>query len=827
MSTSSITLAEIKERLAQSATTEAPPVMAPETPVMNDSPFIKAASVLAYYDPAAINPYGASYNEQERNQMISQLVGVSELLAGIDAVNTTPESEEASHQLYNIHFSLPDALRKDVLRILFREKQINAALNANESATRSSASVLQRIFTQCLLGNVPQLTTLNLEDLNALYKVSGWLAGIEGAVKLPDRKEILQRIEMVEMLTPMKHLTGIYHDGVFEVMFRGRQQELSKLRSYVGVMPPQGISETIGRIFENIWPFGNAQKKPLLIFGQGGIGKSTLLAKFILEHVEGQKKDRFPFVYLDFDRPNLSALEPGTLLIEAARLLSIQYQDIAYLSEELLDYYWKWNEQYSSLIDASQTQSINLKSLEASKQKEFVRAAMQSEFLSLINKLTKEESRPFLLVLDTFEEVQYKGKEYVRTLYDFVQRLQAEYPLLRTIMAGRAPVTEIGTFKIELTELDFEARQGYLLKIGVSNPADAKAIAGQLGGNPLTLKLAAELVRNYGQEELLAVRADAKQQSGKKKLRELQLQGILYKRILGHLHDGEVRKLAHPGMILRRITPELVLEVLAAPCELNITTLPEAQALFEKLAREVSLVTLIETSVLRHRTDIRKVMIKLIMQEKKEVVMAIHQAAADYYMGKQSLVDKAERLYHLLSLDYTRTDLESLWDEGIENYLAGSADELPPRGQAFLLAKIGRETSDMSIWESADMEDQNRHLAKQAASLLNSGEPVGALEILERVVPDTGQEILSFLKVRALNQLGRTDEARTAAQQVLQSYFKDQLPAPLLAELEQVVTTTEITPDPDAQYNFEDEDSSEEHNRDSYDNSGSEMTFTV
>ena len=40
------------------------------------------------------------------------------------------------------------------------------------------------------------------------------------------------------------------------------------------------------------------------------------------------------------------------------------------------------------------------------------------------------------------------------------------------------------------------------------------------------------------------------------------LQGVLFRRILGHIHTPEIRQLAHPGLVLRRITPDLIKEVL-------------------------------------------------------------------------------------------------------------------------------------------------------------------------------------------------------------------------------------------------------------------------
>ena len=47
-----------------------------------------------------------------------------------------------------------------------------------------------------------------------------------------------------------------------------------------------------------------------------------MIAKFILDHQNISQ--RFPFVYIDFDRPSIVAEEPLTILIEAARQLSTQ-----------------------------------------------------------------------------------------------------------------------------------------------------------------------------------------------------------------------------------------------------------------------------------------------------------------------------------------------------------------------------------------------------------------------------------------------------------------------------------------------------------------------
>lgn len=782
-----ITAEEIRRRLASARkVTEKKENAKSEKALPTSSPYVQAAAVLVFFDPTKMQPLNGLTND--RKKAINELIAFSELLADTQLEENSDASSKGKNGVYQLHYSLSDKIRREALQQLSEKEQIRAALEANYSQTFSTEQTWQRIFTKCLIREFPSPNDLNLEELNALCRVIGWLSGIKGFADLPDRREVIRRIEMMEMLSPMKHLTGVYKDGKFQEMFRGRRAELSTLRSYVGVAAPQGITEMIGRFFERFKnSFSSGEKKPLQIYGQGGIGKSTLLAKFILEHAEAHQSDRFPFVYLDFDRPFLSALEPETLLIEAARQLSIQYRDLNDLSQDFLAFYHRWNDAYSSLLDSSQTESITLKSIEFASDKERNRNELIQNFLDLARRLSDYESKPFLVILDTFEEVQYKGQQYVKVLKAFLKRLRNQYPLLRTIIAGRAPVPQIDSYSIELGNLDREAAEGYLERIGVTDSLLSRSIARQLGGNPLTLKLAAELVKNYGQEGLLGATQNARGARTGNKLPELEVQGILYKRILEHLHNPEVRKLAHPGMVLRKITPDVIQKVLAEPCDLKVSTLKQAQNLFEKTAREVSLVTRTEKWALRHRTDIRKMMLRLIEREKKDLVHKIHRAALDYYCDKEGLADQAERMYHLLSLDTPRSELEVNWREGMQNYLMGSLDELPLNGQTFLLAKAGREANDISIWETADAKDQYRHLAKQAANLLNSGRAQNALELLSEPVPEQGQEILSYLKVRALLLLQQHENAEALAYGILHSYHRDQLPATIIADLQRLL----------------------------------------
>ncbi len=781
----------VKEKLK--ALRAAPQPAAPKQPVEEKVPrnaFIDAAAVLAFFDLDKFDPFsqGQVINDTEKAAMVNCLVGCSLFLTDIVGMEVNHNKEGASGD--TVFLSLRDNVRIATLALLVQEGKIDAALQVNAAIAFDEHNVLQKMLTSCLQKKTPDISVLNLEELNALIQVAAWLKNLPGYGFLPAAEGLHARIELQEMLTSLRHLTGVYEKGVFRSTFKGRIQETTALRAYVGVAPPRSLLESVSRHIGSISDsiFSNS-KHPMLIFGVGGIGKSTLLAHFILEHFEAHLQDRFPFVYLDFDRPQLNALEPETLLIEAARQLSIQYRDLPHLSASFHAFFEKWNQAYDSLVDNSSSETFILRSLESSQQKEEDRVGIQGEFLDLVSRLAEVGSKPFLVVLDTFEEVQYKGVDYVNSLYDFMSRLRDKYSRLRVVIAGRAPITHLKTTQLELGDLDREAAAGYLEKCGVTDTAITKNIAAIIGGNPLTLKLAAELVKSFGEKELKSLRLTKKKYGVlNERLPEQEIQGMLYQRILGHLRNAELKKLANPGMVLRRITPEIILEVLAKPCQLALDGIGGARKLFEDMKKELSLVIPVSANELRHRPDVRRVMLKLVRQSSEgKIAKEIDKRAVDFYKTKEGVVNRSEEIYHRLVLGESPRTVEARWIDGVQKYLLTGLEELPPKAQAFILGKAGIESASKAVWESADVEDQIRHIARQVANLLNSGRAEQALNLVEGSMPGKGGEILGMLKVRALSQLQRYEEAKDYATELLSSFYAADFSTEVVNELQQVL----------------------------------------
>ncbi|BCB83282.1 hypothetical protein Psuf_005950 [Phytohabitans suffuscus] len=171
-----------------------------------------------------------------------------------------------------------------------------------------------------------------------------------------------------------------------------------------------------------------------------------------------------------------------------------------------------------------------------------------------------------------------------------------------------------------------------------------------VGGNPLTLRVAARYAGHLDPAE-----RDAFLAAGPEATRALDdelRRAVLYDRFLAHIEDDRVRALAHPGLVLRRVTPALIRHVLAPLCGLDEIDDETAGELFELLADEVWLVTR-DGESLHHRSDVRRAMLRMMLDDPSQAgtARAIHEAAVAWYGNRADLPPEAARveaLYHRL-----------------------------------------------------------------------------------------------------------------------------------------------------------------------------------
>lgn len=660
-------------------------------PALPDNPYESAAAVLAWFDPARIRPVETEFGVGDREAQVDEL-----LLASVPTMD-----EEGMRR-----WTLAGDRRVQALRALREAGAVEAALSANPG---EPGGMLRRGLEGTRLVD----ETATLSELRAAAAVASTLsqAGFDFS---PTHAWINDRIERLTLLAPFEHLAG--------GRFRGRTTELAKLRGFVGVVPPHSYREAAERVF---WGtaraigraselFGRTQSFAMAVSGPGGVGKSSLVSRFILEHAQAHAEDRFPFAYLDFDRPDIATDEPVTVLAEAVRQLGIQYPEFR--------------------ADCERLRLAWLGKLQDNTDRESLRRFVVDEAMHWVLRIGGSD-RPFVLVLDTFEEVQYRGEYAVDALFRVLEDLRDKVPKLRIIIAGRAEVEGRAVIPIALSTFDQEAAVAFLRAHGIGSDEVAEKIYSQCGGSPLSLTLAAELVRadpaavgNLGDKGGLF--------SFLGRLDDEQIQRQLYQRVLEHIHDAEVRALAHPGLVVRRITPAIIREVLAESCEIEVASLDAAQVLFGKLQREISLVRLEPDGSLRHRADVRQLMIGPLQRDRPEQARRIHEAAVRFYAEGTGDIDLAESIYHRLwlsSLPGREHDLDEIatqWRQAVARHLSGAIAEFLPPQRAFIAARIG-VAADPEALAAARQADWETLVARAVQGLMRNARLMEAFEILK------------------------------------------------------------------------------------------------
>jgi phospholipase C len=95
---------------------------------------------------------------------------------------------------------------------------------------------------------------------------------------------------------------------------------------------------------------------------------------------------------------------------------------------------------------------------------------------------------------NTFEVVQYRGAEITAEVIGLLDSLRQQIPRLRAVISGRAPVNTPDYPKENkpLEKLNVKDAAALLTRQGVP-PQVASKVAVQVGGSPLSLRLAIEV----------------------------------------------------------------------------------------------------------------------------------------------------------------------------------------------------------------------------------------------------------------------------------------------------------------------------------------------
>ncbi len=637
-----------------------------------------------------------------------------------------------------------------MLAALGTREAIASALAANDDPQDTDATyrALRDLVTT---SSPPSLTGRKLEELLALDRGVEWLEAARVS-PLPPRDEIARRIERQKLLEPLTRLvTG----------FEGREQEMKDLRVYVDALPAQSVGEGLLRVSRRL-RYVFKDRPPLVVHGPGGAGKSTLIAKFILDHAADQVSP-MAFSVLDFDRSTLDPTRPDALLLEVAGQLRVQFPQHAGELEALA-------EAVERRLDAEESQQVAASPHYA--QSENVRASLAD----VIDRIASETKRNVLFTIDTFEIVQRRGPTAVYTLLDFAAGLLSRVTRLRVVIVGRGelrredfPFSDDIVMGQPLPVLGFDAEGGraYLRKrlsrlqaVAVSD-ADLDRLVLRVRGNPLGLRLAAQV---FAREGLRGVEEAIGRQELDESVAEEQLQGLLHARIVEHLEDPDLQKIASPGLIVRRITRQVIEQVLAGACQLDLHK-ASASTLFDALRREVSLVEIVDDDTLRHRTDVRLIMLPALRRELGATARNLDDAAVRYWSGQPGPEARAEELYHRLWRRDPTAELDGRWTPEAASYLEDALDEFQSVApddwsRIWLAQKLDRELPE-ALRKRSDQISFERDVERKARRLVSDGKLDEALSVLyerplEARLPGSALWLLE-IDVRLLR--GELDEA--------------------------------------------------------------------
>lgn len=557
-----------------------------------------------------------------------------------------------------------------------------------QNVGRDQARCANAWLRSLLKGEYGNLDRAPVDELRAALQAAIDLQFTRLGHPIPTMQQVRAHLEVAELLEPMRLLVGSsggWDGSPAHDRFVGRERELTSLRSHVDALDSKSWMESMSRSLTKLQHHTLSRRNPgvLMLQGRGGMGKSTLLAKFVLDHVRSLSPP-VPLIYLDFDRASLQPCTRQRLLLESVRQVRMQ-------------------------IHGSASELVNIESQICKALLDGNGSDEASWWTSLRNALATHIGKrgAVLLLLDTMEVVQAIPDALDRVI-EFIDAFGThDFPQLRVVASGRADVPELSSAS-QLRE------EGQTIRLKPLPVSEAKAMAQQLGHDllgagwipswsaciagssssndarrePLTVRIAVELLRaetESGRDRLAReiAQLDTGQMDG--------FVGALYRRrVLAHLRDPQVQKLAWPGLVLRRINFDLVRDLLAPLCGLDLERLTQT---YEALAREVWIVAP-DGDGLRHLADLRSRTLPLMRKDDPQLFERVNRAAIEYFALHQvdDVRARAEWVYHRLLAGEPSQHVELDWCDDMASLLSGAADDFPAGSDAaqFLLARTSR-----------------------------------------------------------------------------------------------------------------------------------------
>lgn len=508
----------------------------------------------------------------------------------------------------------------------------------------------QRVIDRILAGPPYDLDAIAEEELPYWLQAVRWFADVEPA--LPTPAQISHELESRRIRGRLRAQAGDF--------FRGRQAELAALAKW----------------------FGAEEQTPMVVTGIGGIGKSSLVAKFALD-----LPDDTLILWLDFDRPDI-APDDAVSLVNAL------------------------NTQAALQIDISAMPEVSAENWE--------------ECAGVLGAAIAQHASQALLALDGFEVAQY-SQDY-QEIWKVLDVVVTPSPRMRVLISGRAPVKRndgnaMAFATMELLGLSLPDTEEWLKALGMRKGKTRTELAKLTRGIPLLIVLAAQWQKRGGKLEELP-----------EKLSEAIVEGYLYLRILDRVMDQTLQPLVRDLLVLRWFNAEMLPAIAADSMPEGVDT----QELFARLRREMAVVSdpgaeglipsslsplvTTEEDLLYVRPELRSATLKLLEEETIGRVREIDARAAAWYATQDLTVDRmaAELVYHRLRLGDI-AGAEAVWRVEFAPLLAFAVDDLPSEGARTWLHQhtipAHEPDAELELWERETL-DRISSLRRRGGGLL-------------------------------------------------------------------------------------------------------------
>lgn len=483
----------------------------------------------------------------------------------------------------------------------------------------------------------------------------------------------------------------------------------------------------------------------LYLHGVGGAGKSTVLAH--LEERLEAGAHAVAVVHLDLDRAEIDPADFVALDVELLRQLALVRPEHAPRFRDLMG-------QLSAMKKGSRVEgrAAMRGGRSALLKQESLRDIYKSDRYSLLAGCLENLSAPTLLVVvDTCEIASARGVDVVAELAEWLGSLTdvLQVPDVAVILAARDPpkglegdllqavqaAFQMAATVVELGNLSADDASGLLTRLGVPAPL-AESAAQVLPGNPLFLRLAAQIYAN-APEELAAVR----QAHAEGRVDAATARTYLVERVVKHLPEPLARPYVLAAMQLPRVDRRLVAEVVVPAVETDATgaaaaglVVPTHKAIYEGLKRVRWLAQAAPSGrSFVWRPELRQLALRLVDSDPAARATAerLRGLAIAYHERRTGPEHRAFALYHQLRAG-DRPNLPKAQRAQAARRLAPFLDDLPDDARALLLrdvqapmlARQSLSNPEWQVWlEGAGGRDG------QGARLVKAGRPHEALAL--------------------------------------------------------------------------------------------------